>query len=207
MMATPSKRLIWASVIATPLFAATVACVVYVYGLPPVITSLLNRSVTEPASEEYAAYSAFVDDFFLSDRPFQIDRRVIQGSVVCIVGETEQMRSPGSILPLDVATLGPNEMGEDFFRQNAQTWRLHPNFHTRLRVSLVDSDAAGAIPDNPQVCGVLQLSRAGFNRRGTLALLYYSYRCGLLCGQSGWVVLQKTQGIWRIKEFGSGRIL
>ena len=148
-----------------------------------------------------------MDDFFVSDRPFQIDPRVNQGSVVYVIEETRQMKSPGSILPLDVAVLGPNEMAEDFFRQNTQTWRLQPNFHGKLKVSLVDSSLADAIPDNPQGSGLLRLSRAGFNRRRTLALLYFSYRCGLTCGQSGWVVLQKTQGGWRIKEFGSGIVI
>jgi hypothetical protein len=152
---------------------------------------------------------------------------------VYVVGETLPMRDPGSILPLEIAALVPEDMGEDFFRQNTQSWRLQPRFHTSLRVSLVGRDMAhlsalfgveelfqppkkgeegkwlphasptGPFPDTPHVSGVLQLSRAGFNRRETLALLHYSYRRGVLCGQSGWVLLHKTGGTWRVKEYGS----
>jgi|ERR1035437_5507385 hypothetical protein len=235
-MTTPTKRLVWALAIAVPFFALTVVTVVHMYGLPPVIAALLSRPVTEPTSEDYAVYSAFVDGFFFSDQPFRADQSISQDSVVYIVGATLQMKSPGAILPLDVVALGPNDMGEDFFRQNTRTWRLQPRFHTRLGVLLVGNDMvhragpfgmeqlfeqpkkggelkwlphaspAGPFPDNPSVSGVLQLSRAGFNRRGTLTLLYYSYRCGVLCGQSGWVVLHKTGGNWRIKQFGSGAV-
>ena len=156
-----------------------------------------------------------MDGFFFSDQPFRANQSISQDSVVYIVDETLPMKDPGSILPLDVVALGPNDMGEDFYHQNTQSWRLQPRFHTRLGISLVGSDMlrharsfpAGPVPDNSSVSSVLQLSRAGFNRKGTLALLYYSYRCGWLCGQSGWVVLHKTDGNWSIREFGSGKII
>jgi hypothetical protein len=220
--------------VTTTLVAVTVAAIIDVNGLPPGIASLFNRGVAEPTPEDYAVYSAFLDGFFSSNQPFRADQSISQDNVVYIVGETRQTRSPGSVLPLDVAALGPNSMGDDFFRQNTQTWRLQPRFHTKWRVVLVGSDmahraaslgmeelfeqpkkgedlkwlphasSAGPFPDDPRVAGVLQLSRVGFNRRGTLALLNYSYRCGVMCGQSGWVVLQKDGGNWRIKQFGSG---
>jgi hypothetical protein len=231
---TPPKRLVWALAIATLLVAVTVAALMYVYGVPPVITSLLDRTVTEASSEDYAAYSAFVESFFSSSQPFRADQSIGRDNVVYIVDETLLMRSPGSILPLDVAALGPSDMGEDFFRQNARTWRLEPHFHARSRLLLVGREMvqraawsgakelyeepkkgeeskwllhaspAGPFPDDPSVSGVLQVSRIGFNRRGTLALLYYSYRCGFLCGQSGWVVLHRTDGNWRVEQFGLG---
>jgi hypothetical protein len=233
-MTIRTKRLVWALAVTTALLTVTVAAIMYVYGLPPGIASLFSRAVAEPTPEDYAVYSAFVDGFFSSNQPFRADQSINQDNVVYIVGETRQMRSPGSVLPLDVIALGPNDMGEDFFRQNTQAWHLQPRFHTRLKVLLVGGDMvhrarlfgmeelfeqpkkgealkwlphaspAGPFPDDPRVSGVLQLSRAGFNRRGTLALLNYSYRCGVLCGQSGWVVLQAAGGTWCIKQFGSG---
>jgi hypothetical protein len=235
-MTTATQRLGWALALATTLFGITVFAIVYVYGLPPAVTALLNRSVTEPTPEDYAVYSGFVDDFFFSKQPFRADQGINRDNAVYVVTETRQMKSPGAILPLDVAALGPADMGEDFFRQNAHSWHLQPLFHTRLRVQLAGRDmlryasefgmegllekpkkgedleflphasSVGPFPDNPSICGVLQLSRSGFNRRRTLALLFYSYRCGALCGQSGWVVLHKTQGAWRITEFGPGAV-
>jgi hypothetical protein len=230
-MAILTKRLVWTLAVAALLALIAAACV---YRPPPTIASWFNRAVAEPRAADYAVYSAVVDGFFSSNQPFREDQTIRPDSVVYIERETQQMRSSGSVLPLEVVALGPNDMGEDFFRQNTQTWPLHPRFHTKLRVVLVGSDMAhraasfgmeelfeqpkkgeelkrlapaspsGPFPDNPRVSGVLQLSRAGFNWSGTLAILNYSYRCGVLCGQSGWVVLQRTGGNWRIKQFGSG---
>lgn len=112
-------------------------------------------------------------------------------------------------------------------RRNSQSWRLEPRFHTTLGVSLVgDGIAQRAVSferpsnaeedkgmpyassapfaDNSKLSGVLRLSRAGFNLTGNLALLYYDYRCGALCGQSGWVVLHESGRNWQVRRFGSG---
>jgi hypothetical protein len=200
---------------------------VYVYALPP--------TVAAPSSDEYAVYSAFVDGFVFSDQPVRVDTRIALDGVVYVVDETLPIKNPGSILPLEIAALGPNDMGEDFFRENNLAWRLQPRFHARVRVSLVGASAARGIalsakgPADPSaqsrepksapnagpavafsdelaIPGVLRLSRAGFNRSGTLALVYYSYRCGALCGQSGLAVLEKTGGQWHVQHFGSGGI-
>jgi hypothetical protein len=202
---------------------------IYLYG-PPFIASLLHRQVTEPAAEDYAVYSGFVEGFFSSNQPFKADQSISQDSVVYVVGETLPMRNADSILPLEVAALGPRDMGEDFFRQNEHSWLLQSRFRRSLRISIVGrnmlhraawagaeemfkppqkgearkrlphANPAGPFPEAPNVSGVLQLSRVGFNRRKTLALLYYSYRCGVLCGQSGWVALHKVGSSWQIEQ-------
>lgn len=231
-MAGPTKRLVWGLLMVTPFLAAVAVLTIYLYG-PPFMTSFLHRPVTEPTADDYAVYSGFVDGFFSSSQPFKGDQSIGPDSVVYVDGETWPVRHVDSILALDVAALGPEDMGSDFFRQNAHSWPLEPRFHTRLRISIAGRDVArhaawagaeelfdppekgdagkwlphasptGPFPEAPHVSGVLQFSRAGFNRRKTLALLQYTYRCGVLCGQSGWVVLHKAEGSWRIEEFGS----
>lgn len=136
-----TRPLVCGVVIATPLLVVATAVAIYLYG-PPFITSFLHRPVTEPTPEDYAVYSAFVDGFFSSNQPFKADQSVGLNNVVYVVGETEPMRHPDSILPLDVAALGPEDMGEDFFRQNAHSWPLEPRFHTALRISIVGRDMA-----------------------------------------------------------------
>ncbi|HYL15654.1 MAG TPA: hypothetical protein VEV41_21650 [Terriglobales bacterium] len=232
-MTGPKKRLAWALASTTPLALVILVAIFYVYGTPSFVATLLNRPVTEPTAEEYAVYSAFVDGLFSSGLPFRADQSI--NGTVCVMNETIPIKNPGYV-PLDAAVLGPSDMGEDFFRQNTQTWPLQRRFRASLRVSLVDRATAdraasfgieetckppkrraevelkvlphtsptGPFPYNTQVSGVLELSRVGFNRRTTLALLYFSYLCGDLCGESGWVVLHKTGGNWAVKEFGSG---
>lgn len=225
--------LVWSFVLAILFLAAGIAITIYLFGIPHPLAALLRRPVAEPNSEDYAVYSSFVDGFFFSEQPFRADQSINQDSVVYVVGETLSMRSPGSILPLEVVALGPDDMGEDFFRQNTQSWPLQPRFQTSLRSSIVSRDMAhraawygteelfeppkqgdegkwlphasptGPFPETPHVSGVLQLSRPGFDHRKRRALLYYIYRCGVLCGQSGWVALHKQEDSWRIEQFGS----
>jgi hypothetical protein len=226
---------IWASVTRAALLLAATVATIYLCA-PPVITAVLHRPVTELGAEDYAVYSGFVEGFLSSNQPFKADQSISPDSAVYVVGETLPIRNADSILPLDVAVLGPEEMGEDFFRQNARSWLLQPRFHISRRISIVGRDMLhraawagaeelfdrpekgderkwlphtslrGPLTEAPSVSGVLQLSRVGFNRRKTLALLYYSYRCGVLCGQSGWVVLHKAGGSWQIEKFGRGAV-
>lgn len=147
------------------------------------------------------------------------------------------MRNNSSpILPLSVAVLGPEDMGQDFFRQNTKPWNLEERFHTHIKCDLVDqkllyraafagsqelfappntgdaakwlphASPAGPFPDNPKVSGVLQFSRIGFDHSRTRGILYYYYRCGILCGQSGWAALRKAHGEWKLDQMGAGAV-
>ena len=60
--------------------------------------------------------------------------------------------------------------------------------------------------ERPEVSGIIQLSRVGLNWRRTAALLYFNYRCGFLCGQSGLVSLRNYDGKWHVEQFGSGMV-
>src|SRR5215831_1020498 len=135
-MARQTRRWVWVLVTrAAPLFAASLA-MIYLYGVP-FVTSLLHRPVTEPGAEDYAVYSGFVEGFFSSSQPFKPDQSVSPDSVVYAVGETLPIRNVDSMLPLEVAALGPEDMGEDLFRQNAHSWLLQPRFRARSRISIV----------------------------------------------------------------------
>src|SRR5215467_5769442 len=140
-MTGPTRRLVWRLAIVAPLLIAATLTALFLYA-PPLIASWLHRAVTEPTAEDYAVYSAFVDGFFSSNQPFKADQIIGPDSVVYVAGETLPVRSLGSILPLDIAALGPEDMGEDYFRQNVDRWVLEPRFRTRLRVSIVGRDLA-----------------------------------------------------------------
>lgn len=47
---------------------------------------------------------------------------------------------------------------------------------------------------------LIRVSGILFNSDRTLALIYLSARCGNLCGSSGWVVVEKRQGTWRVLQ-------
>lgn len=188
-----------------------------------------------PSSEDYAAYSGFVNDFFSSSQPFRADQSISLSNIVYIAAGTLTIKNTSDrILPLEVAALGPEDMGQDFFRQNAKSWLLEARLHTDLKFDVVDKQmlhraavsgseklsappkkgdagkwlpharTAGPFPENGKVSGVLQLSRIGLDYGRTHGIVYYVYRCGVLCGQSGWATLQKMHGVWKLDEMGGG---
>lgn len=214
-------------------FLATFA--LYLYGGLPLLIRLVNRPVTKPTTEEYAVYSAFIDDFFSSRQPFRLDQQIGANDVVYIADETSQLESRPTLPPL----LGVNAFGpeQDFYSQNAKSLRLQSLFHSRFKWALVEAsimrragsfgaeelsappqkgDAwrwlphprrTGPFPENPAARGVLQFSRVGFDWRGRTATLSYVYVCGSLCGQSGGgVLLEKHGKDWHVTEWGTGSV-
>ena len=71
---------------------------------------------------------------------------------------------------------------------------------------LPHASPASPFPGNPKVSGALQLSRIGLDHTRTRGMVYYVYRCGVLCGQSGWATIHKVHGLWRLDEMGGGEV-
>jgi hypothetical protein len=46
--------------------------------------------------------------------------------------------------------------------------------------------------------GIVSVSRIGFDRSGSQALLYVSFVCGLLCGHDDFVLLERGDAAWRV---------
>jgi hypothetical protein len=217
----------------------------YLCGGPPLFINLVNRPATEPTAEEYAVYSNFIDDLFFSNQPFHQDQRISLRSVVAIVNRTSStdgFHPPPHMLPMSVSSFFSSRLlgvdafgpGHDFDLQNARSWQLQPQFHSRMKWILVQPGAMvvasgsgleklgkkedlwqwlphpspqGPFPEKPEVCGVLELSRVGLDWRRRIAILDYGYRCGALCGQTGGdVVLHKTGKTWHVTSWGNGLI-
>jgi hypothetical protein len=215
---------------------ATAGLFSYLYGNGPdgMLNLLFRRPVSEPTTEEYAVYSAFLDKFFSSDQPFRADQTIGPNNVIFVVGETVRMENESApLLPLQVAALGSADAGDDFFRQNTRAWPLKPRFRADVKWRLVNRDLMvraswangeklfappgevppgywlphqsrdGPFPDQPAVSGVIEMTRIGMDYKHRAAILYYNYRCGILCGQSGWAAIHKIKGAWRADYFGS----
>jgi hypothetical protein len=136
------RRLTW-FLAATAAIPFAVGVVLYSRGMLPILPFWWQRPITEPSSEEYAAYSGFVDDFFSSNQPFRSDQSISTDNIVFIAAETLTTRNASDpILPLQVAALGSEDTGQDFLRQNARSWRLEPRFRTHLKCEVVDKEMA-----------------------------------------------------------------
>jgi hypothetical protein len=99
---------------------------------------------------------------------------------------------------------------EAFRKANAGRAVIRPSFHIPIDYGLVSSAQLESIfkkrgdiwgkyyEQFPGSQGILTFARVGFNADGTQALLYWSNRCGGLCGGGGYVVLGKHNGQWLI---------
>ncbi len=168
--------------------------------------------VSGVSAEEYRVFSGFLNDFLKREQQHGNHQNFVKLEVV---NETFARHDPGKVLPLDVVSLGSEQMGRDFFRKNRKRFSLKDVFETTVRVDLVSNSYAEKVSwggfdattkSAPESLGVFALSRPGFNRDQSEAILYYWLRCGGVCGQSGWVLLKKVEDTWHIEKFGTGLI-
>lgn len=182
----------------------------------PINAAWLRSGVSSPNDNEYRVFAGFLDDFVQSEvRAHDIP----EGAHIYLLNETLLQRNPGPLIPLEVVALGSKEMAKDFYRRNETRWMLDSNFHSST-VELVSREVARrlAFTQGPtsqtaiaETIGtsesfgeVLAISRPGFNRDRTAAVLYYSFQCGGICARSGWVSLRLANGSWHIEKFGAG---
>jgi len=168
--------------------------------------------VHDVSAEEYGVFSGFLDDFVHYEQQHGNDPKTAK---VRVVNETFARPDPGKVIPLDVVSLGSEEMGRDFYRKNRKRFPLKAEFQTAVNVELVSNSYAEKVSwsgFDPRTktdldsLGVIALSRPGFNHDRSAAILYYWLRCGGVCGQSGWVSLKRTAGQWHIEKFGAGLV-
>jgi hypothetical protein len=171
--------------------------------------------VGDVSAEEYGVFSGFLNDFLASEQQHGIHQKTTK---LRVVNETFPRQDPGRVLPLDVVSLGSEQMGRDFYHKNRKRFPLRPAFLTSVSVELVSNSFAEkvswggfrpGIPDekiDPTADGVFALSRPGFNGDHSQALLYYWLRCGGVCGRSGWVLLKRFDDKWHIERFGASLI-
>jgi hypothetical protein len=170
-----------------------------------------HQHVSGPSREEYTVYSAFIKELAASKQLFGSEQLGDPELALAIVDKTVVAKNDSTaVLPLDFAAIGTEELGQDYFQQNAKSWRLEPRFEIPFKYGLISADTIDRKPldssvspaGHRRVSGVLRLSRVGFDRKRIHGLLSYSYECGALCGRAGIVMLQKNESGWSVKEFG-----
>jgi hypothetical protein len=99
-----------------------------------------------------------------------------------------------------------------FRRANRNQVKVRQSFNIAIDYGIADSavidpifkKGGGSWPayykQFPESQGVLTFARVGFNPEGTQALLYWSNYCGGLCGGGGYVVLEKREAHWIVRN-------
>ena len=165
---------------------------------PPQPTPL----VTEVDPEEYALFSAMIDQ--------NVTGYTLGESVVIL----EQ--SKPHIDSLEFALEGPfeppEELVEAYRLRNDQPYTLGQSFTLKQAYKLMpQSEYDGLLGTGsagwedfetkyPQAGGVFLFSRAGLNAARDEALVNISYYCGSLCTTGGVFLMVKEDGVWKVKQ-------
>jgi hypothetical protein len=162
---------------------------------------------SQARAEQYAVYSAYIEDGLTGDSHSLGDRRgiVIIAADATLWPKLNQIQRwrfmAGSLLNLQRRTIPP------------RGWLIYPLFLTnvginkfdrRLNISseyeLLDSDALSRPNIHqrfPQSYGYLTFSSIAFNPDLSEALFYTEHLCGL-CGGGEYVLMRKNDGRWEV---------
>ena len=184
------------------LFLALILCTLSACTLAPPSTPPPTPLVTDVDPEEYALFSAMIDQNVVGYNP---------DAPVVIRDQT----SP-DIDELEFALKGPYDLPEELVEayrlRNDQPYTLAPNFTPKRAYTLMPQAEyeellrAGSTgweefeTNYPQAKGVFFFSRAGLNAARDEALVSMSYTCGSLCAEGGVFLMVKQDGVWTVEQ-------
>src|SRR6266850_2743089 len=173
------------------------------------MTTLSATPPDQTGAEDYAVYSAALSD-----------PRYIDSSVKLLVIRDRTFRYPSSqqkkskipdlierVPELERDTLN------DYQARNKDEQQLSSLFNLKVKSELIDGRNIDELLEKnfiegwqaikakyPDSNGVITLSRVGFNRQKTQALVYIAISCGPHCGEGNFMLLSKTRDGWSIRS-------
>ena len=164
---------------------------------------------TSEETEEYAVYSALLDELFVKDdvKLLVIQKQTIYSANNYFIRSTVEEPIP------DMKKLFPSVSENtflDYRSKNQQSSTLSPKFVLPVKYVVTDEfefkeDEDAAWSDSfykkyPDARGIIRLSKVGFNKDGTEAFVFAEFICFSLCGGGNNILLKKNFGVWKVKE-------
>jgi hypothetical protein len=184
------------------LFLALIICTLSACTLALPSTPQPTPLVTDIDPEEYALFSAMLDQNIVGYHP---------DAPVVIRDQT----SP-DIDHLEFALKGPHDLPKELVQayrlRNDQPYTLDANFALKRAYTLMPQAeydellrTGGASWEDfegkyPQAKGVFFFSRAGLNAARDEAVVSISYYCGSLCTEGGVFLMVKQDGVWKVEQ-------
>jgi len=156
--------------------------------------------------EEYKVYSAYLSEGLLNDAhdwsvggPVQVviaDRTISGGNLRFRLLSLFDRRVEFGGLQTSTRV--------SYFARNLFRTRIEPKFSlpTRATACVTPESAYGSLAFQekfPRNMGLVTLSGVGFSLSRTQAVLYINHFCGL-CGGGRFVLMEKVNGAWRVKD-------
>jgi hypothetical protein len=158
------------------------------------------------ADEEYAVYSAYLSEGLLND-PHDWS---VGGPVQVVVWDTT--RAGGNLRLRALYALDGRMRFDQLQTATRASYLVRNLFQTRILPKFVlPSRATVALSSQsdyfspefqkkfPRNLGLITLSGVGFNVRRTQAVFYIDHFCGL-CGGGRYVLMEKIDGAWRVRD-------
>jgi len=159
---------------------------------------------TEISPDEYAVYDAVIGDLFAGDKVTPDQAGKVSAKLLLIENHTVKYPSDGSTLNARyylTASISPETLA-DYERQNNSPEVLKRSLNISLYYLLINSaESKRSVADlrGREVQGTVSVSRVGFNRDRTEALVYRSYICGGLCGYGSVLFLKRADNRWKVE--------
>jgi hypothetical protein len=160
---------------------------------------------TRNADEEYAVYSAYLSYGLLNDAHDWSAGPPIQ----VVIEDTTRIGANlrwWRLYPLDGRVRFDQlykSTRASFIVRNLLRTRLQPKFHLPSRAKVAFTSISVDSPDfrmkYPNIMGLVRLSGVGFDTGHVQAVFYIDHLCGL-CGGGRYVLMEKINGSWRVKD-------
>lgn len=159
-------------------------------------------------SEEYAVYSALIQNMYVKERVRTIV--IVKHTMFYKINWEKPEDYRKSILdelrPISQETI------EDFEKKNEEEGELARHLNLTVNYVLLGKQSATKTPEEyankwkefyeryPNSPGMISLSRVGFNSDKDQALVYVGNSCGGLCGKGYYVMLMKSDRVWKVQK-------
>jgi hypothetical protein len=183
------------------------------------IYPLSQNSITEVSppevlpseeTEEYAVYSAVILNLYLKEKtakePLLIsDRTTFYGNQVesVIIGDAFLTEMTAEQRVSRLKAISPSVSEEtlfDYDKKQMKSKEFRPKFNLQIEYVLVNENSKKGYSSERNI----RFSSVGFNSQRSEAYVFTQFVCSALCGSSDFLLLEKVEGNWKIKEIFEG---
>jgi len=173
---------------------------------------LPQNTVLVEETEEYAVYSAVINERYvkgdsakllviLNQTSFygnQRERAIYGDDYVEKTTSEQRIRQMKESYPAV-----SEEILFDYDAKRMKSNKVRHNFNLLVEYKLINEDE---LENNKRLDRTIRLSKVGFNSEKTQAFVYVEFICFALCGEGNQLLLEKADGVWKIKQnFGGWR--
>ncbi|HEY9283446.1 MAG TPA: hypothetical protein VIP46_08330 [Pyrinomonadaceae bacterium] len=176
--------------------------------LSPHARPAAGQGVADRAAEESAVYAAAIAKLFAGNKVAFDTQDPVELLVIKERAAKDFTRRHEDVWDRKFFDESPEALS-DFREQNREPGTINKSLRLPIKHLLLgEADFELAMRDgwegffkrHPKSGGWVALSRVGFNREMTQALVYFEHGCGGLCGSGIYLLLEKGEAGWKVAK-------